>query len=203
MKLTCTTPGGDEEVTIREARAGDIVGVELFFSFSVATFSAMVNEDCKLQLIDRAQRFKWMASLPSLISKLQIYCDALEELSKVVVQKGIERRAATRLPSTLPAALRALDENGNPEEPPIGVYFSDVCPGGASLDVKLSKPEEAKALLGAWVTIDFSLPAAGAEIPLSLQARVVAVHFHAFGYCSMHLHFREPLNDQAVKLIAA
>ena len=200
LKMVCADPEASEETTIQEIRAGEVFGADHFFSFSVCTYSAVAVEDCHLKCLEKSYRFKWLAELPNLENKLQTYCSTLEKASDIVEQLNIERRSNVGRSSKVKATIQMIDSEKISSDWSKSVRFSEVSPGGACLDVKLSKPEEAEALLGEIVKINFTLQVSGAEKQVRITARVVAVDLLSFGDGAIHIQFTKALSEKALAL---
>jgi CRP-like cAMP-binding protein len=196
----CANPDAGEKSKIQEIKAGDVFGADHFFSFSVCTYSAVAIEACRLKILDKAYRFKWLAELPGLENKLQAYCGTLEKASDIIVRDNIERRAGASRSSSVRATLQTIDSDKLPEDWSRSARFSEVSPAGAGLELKLGKPEDAEALLGESLKISFTLQVAGAEKQAHVTARVVAIDFLPFGECAMHIQFIKALSEKVVAL---
>jgi CRP-like cAMP-binding protein len=193
-------PDASEQSPIQELKAGDIFGADHFFSFSVCTYSAVAGEACRLKVLDKSHRFKWLAELPGLENKLQRYCSTLEKASNIIVEGNIERRSGASRSSSVKATIQTIDSRRLPEDWSRSVRFCEVSPGGASLELKLGKPEDAEALLGENLKISFTLQVAGAQKQAHVTARIVAIDFLPFGDCAMHIQFTKALSDKVVAL---
>jgi predicted Zn finger-like uncharacterized protein len=201
LEIICALPN-DEPAAVKTIGPGEAVGTDLFFSFTVSTYSVVAREDSRVKVLDKASLARWRETQPGIESKLQSFCDRLEAVSDAVVRQDIERRASERKSSRLRAAMQLLDMGGNPSGPSTAVGFSDVSQQGACLEVKLNRREEGRNMLGSLVKISFAVDVSGEEKPVALAARICAVHFHAFGDCTVHIRFRKSMNEKLVDLIA-
>lgn len=203
VKLTCLAPETSSTVNIWGVRAGEILGRETFFSYSVFTFSAEAAEECRLRFIAKPHHLRWLSDKPGLESKLRTYCAASETVSQIVVRQEIERRAAERRKADRKASIRGPHAGAIPDDGTIPGRIGNVSTGGACLDVKLDKPEQAQALIGAALTVDLTFQVSGAEKPASLQARAVAVTFHGFGEGTLHIRFAKPIDEKYLPFFAS
>ena len=200
LQLVCKDLESKEEVVIQEIQAGEIFGADHFFSFTVCTYRAVVITDCRIKCLDKHYRFKWVQDLPALENKIRKYCDTVESPSDLIVQQKIERRADAGRSSEVKAILQAIDSNNLPGDWSRSVRFTEVTPGGACLDLKLNRREDAEMLLGETVKISFKLKISGIEKAARVTARVAAINFMAFGGCEMHIEFTKTLSDKVLAL---
>jgi predicted Zn finger-like uncharacterized protein len=198
-------PSGDEEIVkVTRYEAGTIMGADLFFSFSVCTFSAIAVDEVVVRFIEKSSLFEWMTNLPGLESKLRIQVEKLKNVSNLVVDQGIERRTCERHPAKIRAVCQtAADEAAGIPPSSYNVLLADLSIAGAGLEVKFNKPKEAEMLLGSHVKIDFTVTVGDQQKPVSLPGTMVAVRFYAFGDCTMHVNFPKPLSEKAVAAITA
>ncbi len=202
LDIAFKTCGEDEAAKLPPYEAGTILGGDLFFSFSVCTYSAIAVEDSLVKFIEKASLFKWLTGMPGLESKLRASVEKLGTVSDAVVEQGIERRAQERSPAQIRASVQAAARDADGDAKSYNVMLADLCPAGAGLEVKLSKAEEAELLLGRQVKLDFTVTVSEKQKPISLPGVVVAIRFHAFGDCTLHIHFTKPISENAVAVIA-
>ncbi len=200
LKLGCADPDGEEDTEIMEVQAGDIFGADHFFGFTVCTYSAVAVEDSRLKRLDKSFRFKWLEELPGLESKMQSHCNTLLQASKLSVERNIERRSNTSRASDVRATIQMIDSDKMPEDWSRSVKISEISTGGACLELKLNRPEDAESLLAGILKISFTLHVSGVNRPAHITARVVAVNFLSFGDCAIHIQFMKELNEKVLAL---
>jgi len=64
------------------------------------------------------------------------------------------------------------------------------------------KKEEAAILHKNWISIIASYKKGPLMTDMKKLAKVIAVHFHPFGECSVHVQFKEPIDEKTVREIA-
>ena len=200
LKMICPDPEGEEDITVHEVQSGDIFGADHFFSFSVCTYTAVAVTDCRLKCLEKSHRFNWMEEQPKLEHTLQSFCNTRPKTSDLIVQQNIERRGGDSRSSEVVATIEVIDTEKTADDWSRNARFTEVSPGGACLELKLNKQVEAEALLGEVLKLSFKLQVGGAEKPVKMTARVVAINFMAFGGCEMHIEFTKELSEKALAL---
>jgi CRP-like cAMP-binding protein/HEAT repeat protein len=198
------------DILLRTAGPGDIVGVDSFFEESVWTVSAASVGTVDAFVLPREALRKWQNSFPGLESKLKDFCQQLVEQDalKVVV---IDRRATERLAFSGSLALAVLDDQGQETGTVLQGEKGDVSVGGISSTVRFSHQRSVRLLLGRKVFV--SLPGGPLESPLTsgLTGLVVAMIYlqdstrqesAASVQYAVHVQFDQPLLEAQLASIA-
>jgi hypothetical protein len=133
---------------------------------------------------------KWKKGLPALESKLYNYCIKNDLVKKELEGKSIERRSDKRVTLSGSVMFQILDNAGKPMGKGYKGDLSDLSAGGISFNIKSSKKETIRMLLGRRLKIRFNLPMKHNTYHRVEQLMtVIAAQPQVFDDYSIHLKF--------------
>ena len=167
-----------EELLIREANPGEVVGEDSFFHASVRTTSAVALTPVRFRSLERDSLAEWKVAFPELASKLADHCLGLETNAEILKRNGADRRSHERTNVQESIEVRALDDSGAPSGEVIVGTLSDISEGGLSFYVGLPKESAEGLLLAPKLSMRFALTAGGSQRQMDLTGTAVAVRLH-------------------------
>lgn len=138
----------DKEVLVKTLGSGEIFGAGAFFHASVWTISvaSVGPSGISSMKIDRLQA--WSESYPGLEGKLQDFCSKFENIEECLKKSAQDRRLQKRHTIVGRVQTALLDNSGLSIGAHAMVELSDISVGGISYQVRISKKENARLLLG-------------------------------------------------------
>ena len=113
---------------------------------------------------------------------------------------GEDRRQYARFPVVILVKHTLLDESGQPSMRSFKGEIADISCGGLSFNIRISRKENARLLLGKGITTN--IPVGGGQ-PVECSGKIVAVRFQSYveSDYSVHVQFNEIITEEAVKRI--
>ncbi len=192
-----------KEILVKTLQAGDILGIETFFSDSVCTTSIFPFSRTTVNYLEKKVLQEWTEKFPALESKLYRYCLKFEKTHEVLKKKGLDRRAQRRFRVEGKVSLQILGASGAPVGRPFRGIASDISATGLACLVKLAKKEIGQLLLGRSMDLKISLTVKGTSRTISQVGTVVAVSTPPFDDYCLHVKFHQVLDRALVRELAA
>jgi CRP-like cAMP-binding protein len=181
---------GGKENLIKVLGVGDIIGQKPFFSATVCTDSILPLTSVKATYLESDVLKNWKKDMPALESKLYNYCRKNDLVKKELESKSFERRSDKRVTLSGSVMFQLLDKAGKPMEKGYKGDLSDLSAGGISFNIKSSKKETIRLLLGRRLKIRFDLPMKHNTYHRVEQLMtVIAAQPQVFDDYSIHLKF--------------
>ncbi len=181
---------------------GDVAGVDVFFSFTTHSSTLTAQTDAELLYLEKSDFENILQDNPSLESKLFDYCEKVKKVYRHIGKKGKAMRFDVRYETSLSGQVFIGDPKDTLMKDVTQVTVSDISKSGLCYVVQNMKKEDAALLHKNWISIAVYYKKGPLIADIKKQARVVAVRFHPFGECSVHVKFKDPLDDQTVQEIA-
>ncbi len=197
-RLTCWR--GDDEIFLKKLGPGEIIGAGPFFDVSVWTVSLTVFGKTNLHILERGKFLELMDKYPGIEPCLYDYCLKTETVSDLLLRSGEDRRKYARFPVAILVNHTLLDESGQPSMRSFKGKIADISSGGLSFNIRISRKENARLLLGKGITT--SIPVAGGKA-VECNGKIVAVRFQSYveSDYSVHVQFDEIITEEAVMSI--
>lgn len=197
-RLTCWR--GDDEIFLKKLGPGEIVGAGPFLDVSVWTVSLTVFGKTNLHILEREKFLELLDKFPGLEPCLSDYCLKTETVSDLLRMSGEDRRQYARFPVVILVKHTLLDESGQPSMRSFKGEIADISCGGLSFNIRISRKENARLLLGKGITTN--IPVGGGQ-PVECSGKIVAVRFQSYveSDYSVHVQFNEIITEEAVKRI--
>ncbi len=188
-----------QQVNYATLREGDIAGVEAFFTFSSHSYTLTSVENAEISYLEKETYEKILKENPIVESKLRSYCEVKKKTCHLLSgKKGQARRAHKRHRTLLKGKIQEMDHDGNPSGQITKVNILDISTGGLGCIVKNMKHSEAAMLHKKWIHITISHKKGYIIQEVKIIARVVSIQFHPFGECSVHVQFKNPMDEKTV-----
>jgi len=197
-RLTCWR--GDDEIFLKKIGPGEIVGAGPFFDVSVWTVSLTVFGKTNLHILERGKFLELMDKYPGIEPCLSDYCLKTETVSGLLRMSGEDRRQYPRFPVAILVDHTLLDESGQPSMRSFKGEIADISCGGLSFNIRISRKENARLLLGKGITT--KIPVVGDD-SVECSGNIVAVRFQSYvdSDYSIHIQFDETISEESVKRI--
>jgi predicted Zn finger-like uncharacterized protein len=181
---------------------GDITGEDAFFTLTSHSSTLAAQTDAELLFLGKTDFENILVENPNIETKLFEYCEKVKKTYRQIGKKGKARRSSNRYATSLTGQVFT----GGPGDPLMKnatkVTITDISAGGLCYVVQNMKKEEAAALHKKWISIITSYKKGPLMVDIKKPAKVIAVFFHPFGECSVHVQFKEPMDEKTVREIA-
>ena len=195
LKMVYENKAGD--VLLYTLGSGQLAGQENFFSNTVCTTSLITLSNVNLKYIAKDTLLKWKMELPTLEQKLNDFCDGFPSATKLLQSKKMDRRALKRIKLSGKGLINLLNRAGEPIGKSFKGALSDISVGGLSFEIRISKEETARILLGRRISIALNVSKSIASQVIDQKGIIVGVYPFPFEDYSIHVKFDKQL-DQAV-----
>jgi len=195
LKMIYENKAGD--VLLYTLGSGQLAGQENFFSNTVCTTSLITLSNVNLKYLAKDSLLKWKMELPTLEQKLNDFCDGFPSATKLLQSKKMDRRALKRIKLSGKGLINLLNRAGEPIGKSFKGALSDISVGGLSFEIRISKEETARILLGRRISIALNVSKSIASQVIDQKGIIVGVYPFPFEDYSIHVKFDKQL-DQAV-----
>ncbi len=190
-----------EEIFLKRIGPGEIVGAGPFFDVSVWTVSLTALENVDLHVLDRETYLELLKKYPRLKSCLMEFCQKNESVPDLLQMSGEDRRLAVRYPVALLVKHTLINKDGQTSRRGFKGELADISTGGLSFNIKISRQENARLLLGRKIQSNINIDE---EEMIACQGQIVAVRFQqdiGRNY-SVHVQFDTSITEEVVRRIA-
>jgi CRP-like cAMP-binding protein len=194
--------GMGKEVLVKTLGRGEIFGAGAFFDASVWTISvaSVGTSDISSLKLDKLQ--DWSEEFPGLESKLHDFCSKFEKIEDFIQNSSQDRRTQERFKISGRVGTILLDNRGQGIGVNAMVELSDVSLGGIAYQVRISKKENARLLLGRRVQV--KLPAGeepGGFAAITGDILAVRCTYAVESDYSVHVRFDAALENRKLQEI--
>jgi hypothetical protein len=189
---------GDEEILIKELNPGDVMGEETFFNLTLCTSSAVTVSEVELYFLENDILAKWEKRALGIESKIHDYCLKLPKISKLLKEKGLERRSYKRVEVTSKVSIQPLDSSDSPAGQSVMGTLADVSQGGISFYIKIPKENIHKIFMEQRLNMKFTLMTEGSQHKIDQNGSVVAAISHFYEY-SIHVRLDKILDEGLIE----
>jgi hypothetical protein len=189
-----------EEVLIKTMGPGEVFGVDTFFNASLWTISVASIGTSDVSSLKPATMREWSEQYPGLESKLHDFCAKFETIDEYIKKGHKDRRGQERYRISGRVATTLTDERGQSLGINAMVELADLSLGGISYQVRISKKENARLLLGRKVQIRMPIGEKPGEFEL-LVGDILGVHsvYAVESDCAVHVRFDTPLDGSKLE----
>jgi CRP-like cAMP-binding protein len=195
LKMIYQDKAGD--VLLYTLGPGQLAGQENFFSNTVCTTSLITLSNVNLKYLAKDALLKWKKDLPTLEQKLNDFCAGFPSATKLLQSKKMDRRALKRVKLTGKGLINLLNRAGEPIGKSFKGALSDISVGGLSFEIRISKEETARLLLGRRISIGLNVSKSIASQMIDQKGIIVGVYPYPFEDYSIHVKF-DKIMDQSV-----
>lgn len=182
----------DEDIWIKTVKPGDIAGYDSFFQVSLTTTSLLAATDARVNYLDRHDLSQIQEKFPFLEEKLRRYCITLDNLSGILKENGMERRAHPRARINPKVSVQFLDASGKPEGKMLRGDIHDISAGGLSFSIQSSR-ELSHQLLDRLLNVKFILQTVNSDLEIDQNGTVVSASAKSHNRLFIHLRLDSKL----------
>lgn len=142
-----------QEVLVKIMGSGEIFGAGAFFDTSVWTISVASVGPSEISSLKLDTLRDWAEEFPGLESKLKDFCSKFERIEEFIQQSLRDRRLQERHKIVGRVSTALVDNRGQSIGVSAMAELSDISEGGVSYQVRISKKENARLLLGREVQV--------------------------------------------------
>jgi len=189
---------GDEEILIKELNPGDVMGEETFFNLTLCTSSAITVSEVELYYLEKDILTKWEKRALGIESKLRDYCLKLPKISKLLKEKGLDRRSHKRIEVMSKVSIQPLDASDSPVGQSVVGTLADISQGGLSFYIKIPKENIHKMFMEQRLNMKFTLMTEGSQHKIDQNGTIVAAISHFYEY-SIHVRLDKILDEGLIE----
>jgi CRP-like cAMP-binding protein len=183
-----------EEVLVKTMGPGEIFGADTFFNASLWTISVASLGTSDISSLKLGKMQEWSEQYPGLESKLHDFCAKFERIDEYIKKGNKDRRGEDRYQVSGRVATTLVDDRGQSLGINAMVELADLSLGGISYQVRISKKENARLLLGRKVQIRMPIGEKPGEFE-PLVGDILGVHsvYAVENDYAVHVKFDTPL----------
>ena len=199
LKMIYQDKAGD--VLLYTLGPGQLAGQENFFANTVCTTSLITLSNVNIKYLTKDTLLKWKKELPALEQKLNDFCAGFPNATKLLQSKKMDRRSLKRVKISGKGLINLLNRAGEPIGKSFKGALSDISVGGLSFEIRISKEDTARLLLGRRISISLKL-AKGISSPMvDHKGIIVGVYPFPFEDYSIHVKFDKKLDPSVINAI--
>ncbi|MFH0780397.1 MAG: cyclic nucleotide-binding domain-containing protein [Pseudomonadota bacterium] len=192
----------DKEVLVKTLGSGEIFGAGAFFQASVWTISVASVGPSQISSLKMDKLQAWSEPFPDLEGKLQDFCSKFENIEECLKKSAQDRRLQERHNIVGRVQTTLVDNSGQSIGVDTMVELSDISVGGVSYQVRISKKENARLLLGRKVEMKLPTGEKPGEFAL-ISGDILAVRstYAVESDYSVHVKFDAALSNRKLQEI--
>ncbi len=199
LKMIYQDKAGD--VLLYTLGPGQLAGQENFFSNTVCTTSLISLSNVNLKYISKESLLKWKKEVPTLEQKLFNFCAGFPSATALLKSKKMDRRALKRVKLSGKVQIQLLNRSGEPIGKSFKGELSDISVGGLSFEIRISKEETARLLLGRRISTAFNTSKSMPGQKIDRSGIIVGVYPFPFEDYSIHVKFDKMLDQSVINAI--
>jgi CRP-like cAMP-binding protein len=185
-------------VLLSSLGSGQIAGQDNFFSNSVCTTSLVTATRVKLNYLAKDALAGWKKEFPNLEHLLETFCKGFTGPTELLKQKKMDRRSLKRVKISGIGQVNILNKSGVPMAKSFKGELTDISVGGLSFEVRITKEETARLLLGRRINIKYSFSQSIPAINIDQDGIIVGVYAYPFEDYSIHVKFDQMLDKTTI-----
>jgi CRP-like cAMP-binding protein len=185
-------------VLLNSLGSGQIAGQDNFFSNSVCTTSLVTATRVKLNYLAKDALAGWKKEFPNLEHLLETFCKGFTGPTELLKQKKMDRRSLKRVKISGIGQVNILNKAGVPMAKSFKGELTDISVGGLSFEVRITKEETARLLLGRRINIKYSFSQSIPAINIDQDGIIVGVYAYPFEDYSIHVKFDQMLDKTTI-----
>jgi CRP-like cAMP-binding protein len=185
-------------VLLSSLGSGQIAGQDNFFSNSVCTTSLVTATRVKLNYLAKDALAGWKKEFPNLEHLLETFCKGFTGPTELLKQKKMDRRSLKRVKISGIGQVNILNKAGVPMAKSFKGELTDISVGGLSFEVRITKEETARLLLGRRINIKYSFSQSIPAINIDQDGIIVGVYAYPFEDYSIHVKFDQMLDKTTI-----
>lgn len=196
VNVECMSNG--KAVFLKKLKAGDVMGVNTFFSCAVWTYTMVAHKSCQLYVLSRKKYNELIDIHPGLADKFYHYCSKYDILANLIKIAGNDRREYPRFRVNRLLNCRMLDAYGHAGKKRfMKGELDDISRVGISYVIPVSEKINPMLLLGKMV--ECSIPTSkGTNQYTRIGTIVAAKDLKTDNKYSIHVKFQEALKQNEI-----
>ena len=199
LKMIYQDKAGD--VLLYSLGPGQLAGQENFFTNTVCTTSLVTLSNVNLKYLEKRALLKWKNEFPALEQKLVDFCAGFKNATALLQSKKMDRRALPRVKLSGKGLIQLLNRAGEPIGKSFKGHLSDISVGGLSFEIRISKENTARLLLGRRISVAFKYSKSIPNISVDQSGTIVGVYPFPFEDYSIHVKFDKMLDRSVIDAI--
>jgi CRP-like cAMP-binding protein len=199
LKVIYQDKSGD--VLLNTLGPGQLAGQENFFSNTICTTSLITLSNVNLKYLEKDALLKWKKEFPNLEQKLSDFCAGFQNAKALLQSKKMDRRALKRVKLSGKGLIKLLNRAGEPIGKSFKGDLADISVGGLSFEIRISKEETARLLLGRRINIAFNYSKSIPNIMIDQSGIIVGIYPYPFEDYSIHVKFDKMLDKSVIDTI--
>ena len=193
----------DKEQLIHILSSGRIFGMDTFFSINVCTVSVICLSPGTLLYIERERLESLKKKNPFIENNLFKICHAEDNITKLLRQKGIDRRAYRRINLHAKVKFQVLaPESRNTLQRPITAELWDISKSGLSFYMQSKNREAVRRLIGRTLGVSIQITTTGGQTKeASLTGVVHGVQNHPLDEYSVHMKLNREFSHKSLQTL--
>ena len=185
-------------VLLNSLGSRQIAGQDNFFSNSVCTTTLVTASRVKMNYLEKVALAGWEKEFPNLEHQLDTFCKGFPGPTELLKQKQMDRRVIKRVKISGIGQINILNKAGVPMAKSFRGELTDISVGGLSFEIRISKKETARLLLGRRINVKYTFSQSHPAINIDQYGIIVGVYAHPFEDYSVHVTFDKMLDSTAV-----
>ena len=185
-------------VLLNSLGCGQIAGQDNFFSHSVCTTTLVTATRVKMNYLEKDALAGCEKDFPNLEHQLETFCKGFPGPTELLKQKQMDRRAIKRVKISGIGQINILNKAGVPVAKSFKGELTDISIGGLSFEVRISKKETARLLLGRRINVKYTFSRSIPAISIDQDGIIVGVYAYPFEDYSIHVKFDKMLDSTTV-----
>jgi hypothetical protein len=144
---------------------------------------------------------EWKKDVPNLEHKLKNFCLGTQNVTDLLKRKEMDRRTQKRIKISGIGIFNLLNRAGEPIAKSFKGELNDISVGGLAFEIRISKEETARLLLGRRLNIEFTFIKSTPNIKINQNGLIVGVYPYPFEDYSIHVKFDKLLDRSAIASI--
>jgi CRP-like cAMP-binding protein len=199
LKMIYQDKAGD--VLLYSLGPGQLAGQENFFSNTVCTTSLVTLSNVNFKYLEKRALLKWKNEFPALEQKLVDFCAGFKNATALLQSKKMDRRALPRVKLSGKGLIQLLNRAGEPIGKSFKGHLCDISVGGLSFELRISKEETARLLLGRRISVAFKHSKSIPNISVDQSGIIVGIYPFPFEDYSIHVKFDKVLDRSVIDAI--
>jgi len=199
LKVIYRNQGG--ELLLKTIGPGQPAGQDHFFSYTVCTTTLITLTNVNLKYLEKTTLIKLKEEFPNLEQKLKDYCLSFPNVAELLKRKKMDRRSLKRMKISGIWLINLLNKSGEPIGNPFKGEITDISIGGLSFEIRITKEETARLLLGRKINIKHNFSKSASKIEIDQNGTIVGIYPYPFEDYSIHVKFDKMLNKSVIDII--
>jgi CRP-like cAMP-binding protein len=199
LKVIYTDKDGD--VLLNTLGPGQLAGQDNFFANTVCTTSAIALTNVNLKYFEKHIMLELEKEFPNLKQKLLDYCSGFQNVTDLLNRKKMDRRSQKRIKISGIGLFNLLNRAGEPIAKSFKGELTDISAGGMAFEIRISKEDTARLLLGRKINANFRIPGRQPGIEIDSNGIIVGVYPYPFEDYSIHIKFDKIIDRSVIDKI--